>query len=31
MIASMLAKRTMRSAFSLMGRDDYDVDALMAG
>jgi hypothetical protein len=31
MIASMLAKRTVRSAFSLMGQDDYDVDALLAG
>jgi hypothetical protein len=31
MIASMLAKRTVRSAFSLMGQDDYDVNALLAG
>ena len=30
MIASMLAKKKVNSAFSLMGQDDYNVDALLA-
>jgi len=31
MIASMIAKRKIRSAWAMMSQDDYDVDALVAG
>ena len=31
MIASWIAKRNVRSAWDLMGEDDYDVEAVVAG